>query len=87
MCSSGALFINCIGCSAYLREQKNGRSAIWKRSLFLAGACGLPAPIFYATVSRGLALQIPEIDILLLFFGALAACFHPKRKVDSMSSP
>jgi Mn2+/Fe2+ NRAMP family transporter len=85
MYGAAVTFIACVAGAAYLRERLNGSLAVWRRALFLAGAFGLPVPIFYIAVSRGAVLQLPEIDLTLVAFVLLIAVFRPKNQPDAES--
>jgi hypothetical protein len=85
MYGAAVTFIACVAGAAYLRERQNGSLAVWRRALFLAGAFGVPVPIFYIAVSRGAVLQLPEIDVALVAFVLLIAFFRPKNLPDAVS--
>ncbi len=63
-CGAAVLAV-CIAAAEYFRERKNGARAIWRRALFLAGAFGLPIPVFYVAVSRA---QLCNFQRLTAFY-------------------
>jgi hypothetical protein len=79
MYGSIAAFLVAVAGTALLRSDRGHVRLTSERSLFLLGALGAPAPLFYVVVSRGSVLQLPEIDLLIFVFVSLIVFFRPRK--------